>query len=101
MRQLTATNCASTNKQTTYFFGEMPSCHLRLLQNSLLCEYDIRYEQSCECCIDWYLENGHLEETVETDCSWEGHILYVDNVAIIEFICFGENADSGGMDVRG
>ena len=53
-------------------------------------ELDIRYEQKCECHFNWTIENDSLYDAVESDCCWEGCVLYVADVAIAEVIRFGE-----------
>jgi hypothetical protein len=53
-------------------------------------EFDIRYEQKCDCRFNWTVANDSLYDGVEAGCCWEGFVLYVADVAIAEMIHFDE-----------
>lgn len=50
-------------------------------------EYRIEHAEDCSCRIDWDIDsNGDLREDVDSDCCWEGNILYVSDEAIAQSI---------------
>lgn len=55
-------------------------------------EYKIEHEEDCSCRIDWDIDgNGELREDVDSDCCWEGNILYIGDEAIAQSIRYEES----------
>lgn len=48
--------------------------------------YEITHDEECGCSIGWEIRGEELICDVDTDCCWEGNILYVDGEAIAEYI---------------
>lgn len=63
-------------------------------------EYKIEHAEDCSCCISWEINaNGELVEDIDSDCCWEGNILYVGDEAIAQNIRYeGSEVLVDGID---
>lgn len=63
-------------------------------------EYKIEHEEDCGCRIDWEIDaNGELIEEIDSDCCWEGNILYIGDEAIAQSIRYeGSEVLVDGID---
>ena len=48
--------------------------------------YEVRHEQDCGCTFNWHVAGEELIDGCETDCCWEGYVLYVAGEAVAEHV---------------
>ena len=48
--------------------------------------YEVKHEQDCGCTFDWHVAGEELIDGCETDCCWEGCVLYVGGEAVAEHV---------------
>ncbi len=62
-------------------------------------EYEIKHEEECGCQFDWDIRGVELTDGVESDCCWEGNILYIGDEAIAQSIRYeGSEVLVDGID---